>query len=183
MSITHNLTTVNDVLSGFDPVADEVDGTTIGRTWLVWKISDGFRAFDSNVVLISGSHPDIPDFLRNESGSITDEPAKSATGQHQTVKFYMLNDIGLSGSSPNAFVYEWGTSRDVIPNNSLISVAIRHKISGSAAYYPFNSGSITIDDNGSSGTSTSCMVKWGHAGSTTTDMEDIPKVIFWKSDT
>ena len=180
MAITHNLLTASNNLSGYDPVDGESDGTTIGRNYLLWQVFQGLKAFDSNVVMVSSSG-DTPDWLASQSGSIMTQPAKNASSTNQTIKWFYLNDVGLSGSIPNAFVYEWGTTTDVGNNRNLISVAVRHITSGSSPYVPFTSGSIVNNDPGAGDTPDQDMYQVGFTTSTTTTMALIPKVLFWKS--
>lgn len=180
MAIAHNLTIINNSLSGYDPVSGEVDGTTIGRNYIVWQVFQGLKAFDSNVVMVSSSG-DTPSWLAPHSGTIMSTPAKNATTANQRINWYYKNDLGLSGSIPNVFVYEWGTTADVANSNSGISVGIRHIISGSPAYYPFTSGSIVSSNEAGTGPVENSMYAVSFSAGTTTIMNAIPNVIFWKS--
>lgn len=180
MAIVHNLATASNNLSGYDPVEGETDGTTIGKTYIVWQIFQGFKAFDTNVVMVSSSG-DTPSWLANESGSIMSEPEKNASTTNQHIKWFYKNDPGLSGSIPNAWVYQWGTTTDVTLNRNLISVAVRHITSGSSPYVPFSSGSIVVNDPGNVDAPEQDMYQVGFNTSTTTTMALIPKVLFWKS--
>jgi hypothetical protein len=176
MAISHNLSTVNDNLSGFDPVAGESDGTTIGKSWLLWKLFEGLSAFDSNIVKITNASP-TPTFLQSEAGTtLQTEPAKNRATTGDYLRFYMTNDPGLSQTPANAVVYEMNFTSPGT-TNSVCSFKLRHIIDGSAVYAP--SG----DSDTLSGYSTTSgqLFYICNIYSTTTTMSNISKLVFWKS--
>ena len=176
MAISHNLSTVNDNLSGFDPVAGESDGTTIGKSWLLWKLFEGLSAFDSNIVKITNASP-TPTFLQSEAGTtLQTEPAKNRATVGDYLRFYMTNDPGLSQTPANAVVYEMKltTGNSSYP---ICAFKLRHIIDGSAVYAPSTDG----DTFPLSGTSIGQNFYVPLFATTTTTMSNIPKIFFWKS--
>lgn len=176
MAISHNLSTVNDNLSGFNPVAAESDGTTIGKSWLLWKIFEGLSAFDTNIIKITNAAP-TPAFLQSEAGTaLQTEPAKNRATAGDYLRFYMANDVGLSQTPANAIVYEMKLQ---IGNASysICAFKLRHIIDGSVVYAP----SADSDTFPLSGTSIGQNFYVPLFATTTTIMSNIPKIFFWKS--
>lgn len=180
MAITHNLSDASNNLSGFNPVAGETDGTTIGRNWLMWKIFDAWRTFDTRITLITASSP-TPTFLQGEVGTIVSEPTKSASTANQTIRFYMSDDPGLSESTPTAIVYAMDTTADVASNISLFAWRLRFAKSGSTTYAPATGGILGLEDGGITVYNNNNTVGLGYSGSTTTTMSQVPSIIFYKS--
>jgi hypothetical protein len=179
MAITHNLSSASNNLSGFDPVAGEVDGTTFGRNWLLWKVFDAWRTFDTRITLITASSP-TPTFLQAEVGTILSVPAKNASSTNQTIRFYMNDDPGLAEATPNAMVFEMHTGPDISSSVALFNFQLRFVKSGSATtttsgdIFGIRDAGITIYNNNSP-------LALGYSTSTTTTTGLIPKVIFYKS--
>lgn len=180
MAITHNLSDPSNNLSGFDPVAGESDGTTFGRTWLMWKIFDALRTFDTRVTLITASSP-TPTFLQGEVGTIVSEPAKSASSANQTISFYFNDDPGLTESTPTAIVYQWTTQADIASNVSLFSWILKFAKSGSATYAPSATNIYGQFDAATTAYSNVNTVTLGFTSGSTTVMANIPKIIFYKT--
>ena len=175
--IYHNLSTINDNLSGFDPVAGESDGTTIGKSWLLWKLFEGLSAFDSNIIKITNASP-TPTFLQGEAGTaLQTEPAKNRATNGDYLRFYMANDVGLSQTPASAIVYEMKLVNATNSAYSICAFKLRHIIDGSAVYAPSTDGDLF------SGTSAALTQNFYVPlfGTTTTTMSNIPKIFFWKS--
>lgn len=183
MAIVHNLSTITDNLSGFDPVSGEVDGTTIGKSYIIWQIVQALIAFDTNFAIITSGSP-TPTFLQAEAGTVTSAPAKSATGtiNQAAIRLYKTNDPGLSQTPQSAMIYEFNTTSDITTsNNNLFAFAIRFKISGGTTYAPTTIGILTQNDNTGTGSANNCIVNLGFQGGSTTTMAQIPKIIFIKT--
>lgn len=181
MSIVHNLSNITDNLSGYDMVSGESDGTTIGKSYLIWQFVQGLIAFDSNFTIITSSSP-TPSFLQAEVGTVTSAPAKNAAGtmNQAAIRLYRADDPGLSQTPQSAIIYEINTTSDVGGNNNLFALALRFKISGGTTYAPTTLGVLTANDN-NVGSSLNCIISLGFATSTTTTMSNIPKLIFIKT--
>jgi hypothetical protein len=173
MAVAHNLTVTYDNTSGFDPVAGETDGTTIGRSWLLWKTFEGLLAFNSNIKKITNAAP-TPTFLQAHPGvNLQTEPAKNRGVAGDTIRFYLDDDPGLLLTPQAATIYEMASS---ITTNAGIIFRVYHKIDGSALQ---DSGSSMFPLGASTG-NTSSFLFYPFTGTTTT-MSNIPYVVFWKS--
>ena len=178
MAISHNLSVITDNLSGFDPVAGEVDGTTIGKDYIMWQVVQGLLAFDTNLQIITGGAP-TPTFLQGVAGTLTTvAPAKSACTTTGTIRLYDTTDPGLAQATPNAKVIEFARP---ISNGYYIVywIHLKHMISGGTLHSP----STTIYYNSYTNTEVGYQPYIWNAGSgsTATVMAQIPKVIFWKN--
>lgn len=171
MAVSHNLSTITDNLSGFDPVAGETDGTTIGNGWLLWKLFEGLTAFDSTYKKITNASP-TPSFLQGAVGSgFQTEPAKNsnATGN---IRFYKTDDPGLSQATPSCFIHDWVDEGSYA---NLALIRFRHLVSGGTIYAPTNTAYV---QTGAGVLNSLYYNGWSTTG---TVMASIPKVIFWKS--
>lgn len=177
MAITHNLSDIADNLSCFDPVAGEVDGTTIGRSWLVWKIFEELTAQWTNFAKITNASP-TPVFLQGDVGSnLQTEPAKNRNGNNDTIRFYDKNDPGLLLATPQTIVYEWRVASSGATGVNSIDMRMLFHRSGSALYTPMATSTFVTGTTPGANIS---IYAPSMAGTTTT-MNNIPKVIFWKS--
>lgn len=180
--ITHNLSLITDNLSGFDPVAGQVDGTMIGKNYVMWKILIGLIAFDTQFNLITNTDP-TPSWLQSSAGNIQSEPAINSATNSQTLRFYRLDDPGLSQAIPNCIIYEFISSSGNSSNAPIFYIRMRYMASGGTIYAPSN------DWNYESYTTTDPsqqICTWGIgtvSGSTATTLGAIPKIIFWKNNT
>lgn len=178
MAITHNLSDPADSLSGFDPVAGESDGTSIGRSWLLWKIFEGFSAFFTNYVKITNASP-TPTFLQGDVGSnLQTEPTKSRNVAGDSIRFYDTNDPGLLEATPRATVYTWVLNSTGGTGINLIDFQFGYHKSGDALQ-----ANPTGADAWLTGTASNVDISMycPNMAATTTIMSNIPKIIFWKS--
>ncbi|MEW6507173.1 MAG: hypothetical protein AB1432_05450 [Bacteroidota bacterium] len=174
MAITHNLASISNNLSGFDPVIDVIEGSSIGRSWLLWKLFEGLSAFDPNIKKITDSAP-TPTFLRSEVGSnLQVEPVLNRAVLNDSIKFYMTNDPGLTKSPPSAIIYELLITH---LGNGLCTVRVHHKIEGGTTYSPVGSNLI-LDATISLSERNLCLYSFTN---TTQEKSAIHKFIFWKS--
>ncbi|MEM3091536.1 MAG: hypothetical protein QXD05_00160 [Candidatus Pacearchaeota archaeon] len=171
MAISHNLSDISNQLSCVDPVAG-ISGT-VGRSWLMWKIFDLLRNFDSNVKLITNSDP-TPTFLQNEVGVLTSEPAQSRSTANDTINFYLANDPGLSQNPKSVLIFAFKTA-SVASYNSLFEVNVSFKIEGGTKTTPI------ILTSGSSSNTNQFAYGIETISSTFTDMSLAPKLLLWKS--
>jgi hypothetical protein len=178
MAISHNLATINDNLSGFDPVAGEVDGTTIGKDYVMWQIFDAMRTFDTRIKLITASSP-TPAFLQGVVGSLVSAPAKNTSTTTNTIRFYMSDDPGLSQATPNAIVYELAKFTSATSGYIIFFPRVKHLVSGGTLFVPTTSSWVSELWTANNNTDQACM--WMANGGTTTTMSLIPKIIFWKT--
>lgn len=171
MATAHNLTVISNNLSGYDGAAGQVDGTTVGKSYVTWKLFQALLAFDSNLKMITSSSP-TPAFLQAEVGTLIAEPLVSRSNSADTIRFYFANDAGLSATTPSAVIYTWTVASG---NNVLVMVTVSHKITGGSIWTPASqtiTGSALTNNFFFSSTWTI----------TTTVMNNIPRFIFWKSD-
>ncbi len=176
MAILHNLSNIADNLSGFDPVEGITDGTTVGRSWLVWKLFEGLTAFFPNLVKITNSAP-TPTFLQGDVGAnLQTEPALNRSSSSDFIRFYDTNDPGLTLSPPRAIIYEWKVNSSGTVGMNLIDMKLLYHISGSALFNPF--GTFSFAQNT---TDSRYSIYNPNFPTTTTTMINVPKVIFWKS--
>lgn len=177
MAISHNLSIINDNLSCFDPVAQEADGISFGKGWLLWKIFEGMSTFDSNIKKITNTSP-TPSFLQSEAGTTLQiEPAKNRTVNGDFIRFYMTNDAGLSQTPSSATIYEMSIVNYNYPDRGMLSFKIKHKIDGQSVYAPSNELFNTADPYGNYA-NTFYGVTFSYYTST---KAEIPKIIMWKS--
>lgn len=171
MAVAHNLTSITDNLSGFDPVNGITDGTTIGNQWIMWKLFEGLSAFDTTIKKITNASP-TPTFLQGSVGSgFQTEPAQNANGTG-TLRFYKTNDAGLSQTPASAIICEWNDGGSYA---SLFFNYFRYLIDGGALYSPSTTNTV---QNGAVSQNSVYYNGWTTTG---TVNANVPKVIFWKS--
>ncbi len=178
MAVTHNLSDPSDNLSGFDPVEGIVDGTVIGKEWLMWKIFTGMQAFDPHIKIITSSTP-TPAFLQSEAGVIQSEPVQNATNTNRNLRFYYDNDAGLLQSPQSALIYEMTTQSTSTGYLIVFWLRIRFKVDGSTLFTPPSGSFLWEGWTDNNWAQQVCM--WQISSSTTNVMANVPKMIFWKS--
>jgi len=176
MAITHNLSSNSDPLSGFDPTSGIADGITVGRSWIMWKVFEGFSAQFTNFVKITNSAP-TPTFLRGHAGSnLQTEPLRDRAVTGDTIRFYNTNDPGLALATPQAMIYEWRVIAAGVFNQNLIDARLSFLVSGGTLYNPISTLAFLNNEQ--------ILTRAGYAPTmpnTTTLMANVPKCIFWKS--
>lgn len=184
MSYSHNMLTPSDIFSGFDPVAGEVDGTTIGITYVVRQIFGGLTAFDSNIQEITASNTACPTWLKSVSGNLLGNTSKTNVSQTDFLRFFRLNDPGLTASVPNCITYKMKNINSPSNNRNHLYYLAEFAVSGVGIK---SSASANADNSNNSfwrlTTQTNILQSLYHIpfGTTTTTMSNIPSVIFWKS--
>jgi hypothetical protein len=144
----------------------------------MWKIFEGFTAQFTNFVKITNTSP-TPTFLQGDVGvNLQTEPTKSRATANDTIRFYDTNDPGLLLATPTAIIHEWKQVQTGSATLNLIDWKLLFHKSGSALFNPFSTGSIFTPASGNLNQSVYVPASMS---STTTIMNNIPKVIFWKS--
>lgn len=176
MAVIHNLATITDNLSGFDPVAGVSDGTTVGMSWVLYKIYQALLAFDSNLRLITNASP-TPSWLRTYAGTtIQTEPAQNRATTGDFVRLYWDNDLGLSASTPHCWVWEIRYNA-TITSRTKFSSNIFWVNSSTGQYNPLTVNSVSTADQ----STPELGFYYSAVGATNTTMSNFPKVIFWRS--
>lgn len=172
MAISHNLSDVSLITTGYDPV-NGISGT-VGNSWLLWKIFTAWQAFDNTIQIISGSAP-TPDFLQQVSSSLVSEPAQTRAVVSDHINFYFSDDPGLSQTIPFCTVYKWVITTTGYGNVGVLRVGV--VISGSSVYKLDTDVTYQLADSPHSG------AIYGNGGTsgTQTNLSLIPKVLFLKS--
>lgn len=178
MAIIHNLLDPTNNLSGYDPVDGISDGTTIGKSYIMWKMWAGMSTFNTNFKLITNSSP-TPTFLQGATAGLVAEPAQSRSTASDVIRFYDTTDPGLSQATPCAFIHEIA----MYSTSNYFYYGFYKKL------YHLMSGGSVVDSgitnaNWCAGTQTSAeqhIYQLNGAYGTTTTMADIPKIVFWKS--
>lgn len=180
MAISHNLATITDNLSGYDPVAGVT--SNFGRDWVMWNIFDAWRTFDPRIKLITGSSP-TPTWLQGIPGSLTSAPAQTANTTTANIRFYMSDDPGLSNPTPRCIIYDLKRTGATTANN-LMTIVTRYMVSGGTLYTPPYGGTTYWFNETialSIGNSLYC-INTSSNPITVSDLNNIPKVIFWKNE-
>lgn len=174
MAIIHNLADITDNLSGFDPVAGISDGTTVGNSYILYKIGQALISFDSNLKIVTNSSP-TPSWLQSSVGSgLATEPAMNRSVTSDSIRFYWVNDLGLSASTPHCWVWELKAA-GATGGNSKISSFIFWVNSSTGAYSPLATTSVADTTTANTGFFTTSYT------TSTTVMAYVPKIIFRRS--
>lgn len=174
MAIIHNLSDPSNNLSGLDLVDGISDGTTVGKSWLLWKLFEEFSSFDTTVRKITNSSP-TPTFLQSYVGSnLQSEPALNRAVAGDSIRWYKTDDPGLSQTPANTVFYEWKIMHTGFPQ--FFTTRIYHLIDGGTLYNPTTDGTFHILS-----TTIGNSPIFINVYATTTVMADVPKIIFYKS--
>lgn len=177
MAILHNLSNIADNLSCLDPVAAYSDGTSIGKSWLMWKLVDALTQFDSNVKVITNASP-TPTFLQSEAGTaLQTEPALNRSVAGDFIRIYFADDIGLTQTPANAKIIEFKITDP--SNNNVFTMRQRFKIDGQVTYAPGADDAFIVSNSAAIDASVLYIDTTFSARIST--MNYIPKYMFWKS--
>lgn len=185
---THNLSNPADILSGFDPVAAYGDGTTIGNTFVARQYFGGLTAFDSRVQEITPSNTACPSWLLPLSGNLLGTVATNATS-NGNIRFFFSDDPGLTAStssiSANCIVHNWSyiTTMASVNEGYIISYVI-FSLSGNSLYKKTSlssDSSVSFVFSSSENVASKMIAQHDGYASSTTIMNDIPKMIYWRS--
>lgn len=179
MAYSHNLSDPSDITTGFDPVLGLAG--TIGMTYVIRQIFGGLTAFDSNMQEVTASNTACPTWLQALSGNLLGTVSQSSTDANIYLRFFRLDDPGLTASPPNCMMYRWqrlnytATERNRIWHRmeyAVSGVGVKTEVTGTGSSdlwrYSFESGrsySLYHTSNYSS-----------------SDPNVFPKVMYWKSD-
>lgn len=174
MAISHNLSDVTNNLTGFDVAAGLTEGTTYGKTYILWQWLQGLIAFDSAWKIITAGSP-TPVFLQGEVGTFTTAPALNRSVATDYFTLYRSDDPGLSAGTPNCCVYRFTNGH----NSTYVMCypKLTYLKSGVALYNPAGVVIFSGTTSGYANKAVSCVF----GGTTNTITTVTRKTIFWKS--
>jgi hypothetical protein len=185
MAVTHNLSSVANNLSGYDPTVGLAAGTTVGRSYILRKYFEAIMAFDSNIVEITNAAP-TPAWLQAEAGNILSTVAVNRNTSGDFIHFYMANDPGLLQTPQRVFIYR------IINQNSSgfihgMGAHIFFKESGGSIVSTMLSFATTIGNAAAGaaaatiGASSGVIGNWSTTAGTTTTFSIIPILLLVKT--